>query len=70
MIEIKLWKTNANVIVYLYWQKNTKNYAALKKKKRKFSEKNRRFVVSKFVKTCDELVKGFDCFWNGIRSHF
>ena len=37
---------------------NKKNFAAFKRMQRKFPEKNRRCVVTEFVKTCDEFVIG------------
>ena len=33
-----------------------RHFAALKESKENFVKKNRRFVVTEFVKTCDELV--------------
>ena len=35
-------------------------FAALKRKQRKIREKNRRFVVTEFVKKYDELVTGLE----------
>ena len=38
--------------------KKQRHFAGLKRKQQKFCEKNRRFIVIEFVKTCDELVIG------------
>ena len=36
-----------------------RHFAALKESKEILLKKNRRFVVTEFVKTCDELVIGY-----------
>ena len=54
MNEIKLWKINKNVTVYV----NKRHFAAFKRKQENFMKIFRRFVVKEFVKTCDELVIG------------
>ena len=41
-----------------------RHFAALKESKENFVKKNRRFVVTEFVKTCDELVIGLGCWKN------
>jgi hypothetical protein len=49
------YEKNANVTVHF----NKKdNMQSLNESKENFVEKNRRFVVTEFVKTCDELVIG------------
>ena len=59
LIKIKLWKKFANVTVQVYKQK--KHFAAINKKAKKISLIFfRRFVVTEFVKTCDELVIGLE----------
>ena len=47
MIGLKLWKTDANVTVFV---NNKRGFEALKRKQRKFRERNRRFVFTEFEK--------------------
>ena len=55
MIEIKLWKIDKNVTVYVN-KKGT--LQPVKENKENFVKKIRRFIVKEFVKICDELVIG------------